>query len=130
MIKLKIVLITILIVGEVLSVFAHHSQTLYDLTKSVTYEGTVSRVSWSNPHTFFFVDGAAIVGSNGPALERLGVEGPGPGSLEKEYGWAKDSLRVGDKVQVIGNPRKDGKAMLLLRGVTLPDGKKLNAKPE
>jgi hypothetical protein len=130
MIKLKIVPITVLILVGVLSVGAHHSQTLYDLTQSVTYEGMVSRVSWSNPHTFFFIDGATIAGSNGPAVERLGVEGPGPGSLEREYGWAKDSLKIGDKIQVIGNPRKDGKPMLLLRGVTLPNGKKLNAKPE
>ena len=128
--KFNIAVVTILLMAGTISVFAHHSQTLFDTTKTVTYEGTVTRVSWSNPHTYFYIDAATMVGDSATTVERLGIEGPGPTSLEKNFGWAKDTLKIGDKITVTGNPRKDGKPNLLLTGVTLPSGKKLTAKPE
>ena len=114
----------------VFSAFAHHSQTLFDTTKTVTYQGTISRVSWSNPHVYFFIDAATTAGGTGAPMERMGIEGPGPTSLEKNFGWTKETLKVGDKVMVTGSPRKDGKPNLLLTGVTLPNGTKFVAKPE
>ena len=41
-------------------VFAHHSQTQFDLTKTVTIKGTVTEVDWSNPHTFFYIEGTIV----------------------------------------------------------------------
>jgi hypothetical protein len=36
---------------------AHHSfEAEFDRTKTVTLTGTVTKVEWMNPHTYFYID--------------------------------------------------------------------------
>ena len=50
---------------------AHHSQSMFDTSKEIVIEGTVSRFDWVNPHMYLVV---ATTGPDGrPAL----VEGEG-----------------------------------------------------
>ena len=45
---------------------AHHSQSMFDTTKEIVVEGTVSRFDWVNPHMYIVV---ATKGPDGrPAL--------------------------------------------------------------
>ena len=37
-------------------VFAHHGVAGYDMTKTITLHGTVTKLEWSNPHCVIFMD--------------------------------------------------------------------------
>ena len=52
--KLKLLVAVALLAGAI-PVLAHHSFAMFDLTKDVTYEGTVVEYRWENPHTHIIV---------------------------------------------------------------------------
>src|SRR5882762_5713426 len=60
--------------------FAHHSQSQYDTTKKIAIEGTLQEISWSNPHTLFYIF-AKPADDAGAKEQRWIVEGPGPRGL-------------------------------------------------
>jgi hypothetical protein len=106
---------------------AHHSQSQFDTTQTITVEGTLTAASWVNPHSLFFVTGTAVTGNT--ATLKWECEGPNPRMLETA-GWLKAETKIGDKVTVTGHPRRDGRPELLLTGVTLANGKKISFQPE
>ena len=116
-----------LVVGVAANMFAHHSQAQFDVTKTITLEGTLTAVSWSNPHSFFFLSGKPADDKDA-VIQRWAIEGPSPISMER-YGWTKETAKPGTKIIMAGNPRRDGKPDLLLLSITL-DGKKVAFKPE
>lgn len=117
----------ILITGLSANLYAHHSQSQFDVTKTITLEGTLTAVSWSNPHSFFFLNGKPIDDKDA-AVQRWAIEGPSPLGMER-YGWTKETAKAGTKIIMAGNPRRDGKPDLLLLSITV-DGKKVTFKPE
>jgi len=99
---------------------AHHSTAEFDLTRSVTITGVVTKFTWANPHSYIELD---VDGEHW----RLEVEAL---NLLRRYGWTKDSLKSGDKISCIGAPAKDP-ATLAQKCFTVefPDGRKLQATP-
>ena len=106
---------------------AHHSQTQFESTLTVTIEGTLTRASWRNPHSLFVVQGKATAGAGGE--QEWLVEGPSPNQLIRN-GWTNEVSKVGDKVTFVGRPRRDGKPELLLLRVTVADGKTFSFIPD
>jgi len=104
-----------LLVGPVLAC-AHHSVALYDASRIVDLEGTVTAVSWTNPHVRFSIVGTDATG----AVEKTwAVEMTSISTLRRrklEAGFVK----VGDKVRAAGNPARDGSAVLYARNILLP----------
>ena len=83
---------------------AHHSFAAdFDADKPITLTGTVTKVEWANPHTWFFVD----VKSPDGKVANWGLELAGPAQLVR-VGWRRDSLKVGDMVTVEGRLARDG----------------------
>jgi len=117
-----VLLVLICLVGAGTSL-AHHSMAGFDASKQVTIEGTVTQVNWTNPHSLFYVEGK-LAGSSEGALKKWVFEGPAPTSLLKQ-GWTKESLNVGDKITLIGNPSRGGSAFALLKEVVTASGKRL-----
>lgn len=107
--------------------YAHHSQSQFEPEKTISVEGTLTKASWSNPHTLFVVEGKKV-GSTDAAQEWT-VEGPTPRQLESK-GWGRTVSKAGDKITFEGRPRRDGQPELLLLSVTLADGKTISFKPE
>ena len=105
-------------------VAAHQSQSAYEPTRTVTIEGTVLAVSWANPHSLFFVNAKPIDTPNAP-MQRWSVAGPNPRALEG-FGWMRTDAKVGEKVQMTGRPRRDGKPDMLVVGVVTAAGKKIS----
>jgi hypothetical protein len=100
---------------------AHHSFAAeFDITKPVRLSGKVTRIEWTNPHTYFYID---IVDSNGK-VTNWAIEGPSPGALSRRS-WNKDDLKIGDTVVVEGYRAKNGSNLANGRRVTLPGGRKL-----
>ena len=87
-----------------LPALAHHSYTMFDMEKSVTLEGMVKEVQWTNPHIWvqLLVKDAAT----GKEVE-WSIEGASPNMLARA-GWTRHSLNAGDKAMVVLHPVKEG----------------------
>jgi hypothetical protein len=101
--------------------FAHHSAAAeYDLSKTVTLQGTITKVEWTNPHIYFYVD---VKDASGEVVQ-WAIAGASPIGLFRD-GFKKDSLKVGDSVTVIGFPAWKVEHLADMKSVTLADGRKL-----
>jgi hypothetical protein len=98
---------------------AHHSFAAeFDGTKAIRLTGTLTKVEWTNPHTYFYID---VKEENGNAM-KWGCEAGSPGALSRR-GFKKGDLKLGDTVIVDGYRAKDGSRLVDARRVTLPDGR-------
>lgn len=120
-------LMSLCLAGAAVTVGAHHSQSQFDSEKTVSVQGTLTRLSWRNPHTLFLMQGKLMNGTD--AEQEWALEGPSPAQLTRS-GWGSTVSKVGDKVTFRGRPRRDGKPELLLVSVTLADGKTFNFSPD
>jgi Family of unknown function (DUF6152) len=101
---------------------AHHSFAAeFDGNKRISFQGVVTKVEWTNPHTYFYVD----VNDSGRVVN-WAFETAGPNLLSR-LGWKRDSLKVGDRVTVIAYPAWDGAKVASARTVVLADGHKVFA---
>jgi len=104
----------------VAAVSAHHSFAAeYDANNQVTLVGTITKVEWTNPHTWFFVD---VKDPQGQVVN-WAIEGGAPTVLYRE-GWKPTSLKAGDEVTVTialakDKSKKQGNAYQF----KLPDGR-------
>jgi uncharacterized protein DUF6152 len=101
---------------------AHHSfGAEYDASKPITLTGVVTKIEWTNPHSFIYLDVKDEKGSTA----NWKLEGYPPGVLYRT-GWKKDvSMKVGDTVTITGWRARDGTNWAHSREVKLTDGKKL-----
>ena len=106
-----------------LTAWAHHSFAMFDLTKDVTYSGTVVEYRWENPHTHIIVKVDPGAGDSS-TVGTWDVEG-GATNIMGRQGWNRASFRAGDKITVIAHPMKDGSKGASLFYALLPDGKRL-----
>jgi len=83
---------------------AHHSYTPYDLDRTVTVEGVVTKFLWANPHVYIDIDIETESGADGHQI--LAVEGLSPQSL-RNLGWSASSLAPGDRVTATVYPARD-----------------------
>ena len=108
------------------SVFAHHSNVGFEVTKVLTITGTVKDLRWANPH--IWVDILVDDGKGGKA--EWSLEGRPPGILIRS-GWTRNALKAGDTVTIDYSPAKDGSKTGLIARVTRGDGTVLeNAPPQ
>ena len=84
------------------SAAAHHSYAMFDRTKQIKLQGVFRQFEWTNPHIFIEL---AVPGANGEM--KYSIEGTSPGVLRRQ-GWKYDDLKIGDKVEVMMSPLKDG----------------------
>jgi hypothetical protein len=104
-------------------IFGHHSVSAeFDVNRQSTYAGVVTRVEWSNPHIYFYVD----VQDANQKVTNWAFEGAGPNTLAR-LGWLRDSLKVGDRVTVVAYPARDGAYVASAREVRLSNGRKVLA---
>ena len=96
---------------------AHHSASMFDFRKTETYEATVKKYQWTNPHGWLFL---SVKNAEGAEVE-YGVELTSPNLLMRR-GWRPTTFQVGDKVTVITNPMRDGSPSGRVVSVTKADG--------
>jgi hypothetical protein len=101
---------------------AHHSfGAEYDASKPITVTGVLTRIEWTNPHSFIYIDVTDEKGS----VANWKLEGYPPNVLYRN-GWKKDvTMKPGDRITVSGWRARDGSNWAHSREVTLPSGKKL-----
>lgn len=82
---------------------AHHALAgEYDLNRSITVTGTVTKVEWANPHVRLYLN----TNRSGDVMHWQ-LEMPSPNLLYLN-GLKIDTLRIGDRVTVSAYPARDG----------------------
>ena len=95
-----LVMAAVLVAGT--AAYAHHSYAAtYDVTKVVKLEGKLVQFVYRSPHSFVTIQAPDEQG----ASQRWAVEWSGTGQLAGQ-GVTRESLRVGDEVQIVGRPSR------------------------
>jgi Family of unknown function (DUF6152) len=119
---LKLVLYSLPLLAPIASAVAHHSFAAeFDATKPVRLVGAITRIEWTNPHSYFYL---AVKNSQGE-LVTWGCEAGNPGALSRR-GWTRGDIKLGDTLIVDGFLAKDHAHLVDARRVTLPDGRILS----
>ncbi len=101
---------------------AHHPFTAeFDANNLKSFTGTVTRIEWTNPHAHFYVD---VKEEDGTANWNFEL---GPLLVLRRLGWRQDSLRIGERVTVVGYLAKSGAKKANAKSVMLSDGRKVFA---
>jgi hypothetical protein len=83
---------------------AHHAFSAeFDAKKPIKLTGSVTKLEWQNPHTWFYID----VKDESGKVTNWGMEMASPNLLTRN-GWSRSSMKVGDVVTVDGFLAKDG----------------------
>ncbi len=98
---------------------AHHGGAAFDQTETLTLSGTVTELSFANPHVLIYFD----VTKDG-ATEKWSGWLTAPNKLARA-GWTKRTLNPGDQITIAGRPHKGGSHILQIRRLVGPDGKEL-----
>ena len=113
--------LALLAVGAAGPALAHHSAIAeYNVEKPVKVTGTVTKVEWSNPHIWFYVD----VKNPDGTVTNWGFSGGAPGVLQRR-GISRTSMKPGDVVIVEGFRAKDGSTNGSGNNVTFEDGRRV-----
>ena len=79
--------------------FAHHSFAAeFDITKPVTLVGKVTKLEWTNPHAYVFVD---VADAKTGAVTNWEIEMGSPNGLTR-LGWTRNLVKPGDGVTIDG----------------------------
>ena len=96
---------------------AHHSHANYEAIKWTDLSGNVMEMQWLNPHVWVYIE---TKDAKGEAV-MWALEGGSPAALTRG-GWKKDTVKVGDKINVKCHVAKDGSNNCLLGFLTTPGG--------
>ena len=106
-------------------IWAHHSFSAeYDAKKPIKLSGAVTKVEWMNPHVYFYID---VRDEQTGKITNWALEMGAPAVIQRN-GWTRNSMKIGDIVQVEGSQAKSGLPHGNARSVILAaTGKKLGA---
>ena len=103
---------------------AHHSVfAVYDINDSVTIEGVITEVWFKSPHIRIYVE---VTGEDGNKVI-WDTHGHNPSALRRR-GWVRDTLNVGERIAMSGDPTYDGSPKMFIRTITREDGSLLENK--
>ncbi len=97
----------------------HHSYQMFDRDKRITYQATVTRVEWTNPHIWIF---GTVEDPKTKKKVEWGFEAGGGTAGATRQGWKKSHFAPGTAVTVLGNPLRNGEPGAGIIKVTLADG--------
>lgn len=98
--------------------YAHHSFTAeFVADQTATLKGRITQVWFRNPHVRYLM----VVENEDGEEETWDARGSPVVWLARK-GWTKDTIKVGDTVEMYGYLGRDGMKMLSIITITLEDG--------
>jgi hypothetical protein len=95
---------------------AHHSFSAeFDADKPVKLTGIVTKVEWTNPHVWFYIN---VKDEATGQVTNWGAEMGPPHGLQRQ-GWRRETLKIGESVTVDGFQARNGENRMNARTVTL-----------
>ena len=104
--KTKLLALAAFILGAAASaqVLAHHSFAAeFDSNAKIDLHGVVTKVDWTNPHTYIYIE----VENDAGEIEEWGLEMGSPNGLMRR-GWTRNTLEIGTEVIIQGTRARDG----------------------
>jgi hypothetical protein len=106
--------------------FAHHGVAgQFDIEKSITVTGVVTRVRFTNPHSYLYFDSKNEAGETESRRCELRS-----GSLLKRKGFTPDLFPIGSTVTVTGSPDRRDPLTCYTETITFEDGRTLTRYDE
>jgi hypothetical protein len=94
---------------------SHHSFAAeFDVNRPVKLTGTVTKIEWTNPHAWLFIDAKNDNGS----VQNWAIELVGINDLLR-LGWGRDKVKTGDVINVDGFGAKNGTSTANAASVSL-----------
>jgi hypothetical protein len=94
---------------------SHHSFAAeFDINRPVKLTGTVTKLEWTNPHAWIFIDAKDDDGK----VQNWAIELVGINDLLRR-GWGRDRVKTGDVINVDGFGAKSGTNIANASSVTL-----------
>jgi hypothetical protein len=122
---ISIVAVTLGLLLVSIPALAHHGTNLYDMSKTTTLKGTITKFEWGNPHNQIYFD----VTDDKGVVSHWNAETEPP-AVMSESGWTRKALAPGDQVTVYLNAAKNGATVGILQKIVLADGKELVARKQ
>jgi hypothetical protein len=98
------------------SVFAHHGFGRFDLSREVSYSGTITRFDFVNPHSYLYFD---TVDEDGNVLS-VKCEMRAATHLRRA-GWDESIFVVGAHIELEGNPHRDDPTSCYMEDIKIND---------
>jgi hypothetical protein len=94
---------------------SHHAFAAeFDINRPVKLSGTVTKIEWTNPHAWLFIDSKQDNGS----VQSWAIELVGINDLLR-LGWGRDKVKPGDVINVDGFGARNGTNTANAASVTL-----------
>jgi hypothetical protein len=123
----KVVTLSVVVVGLLMAaapLFAHHGRgAAFDMQNQRTLKGTVSQISWRNPHVVIYMD---VKGDDGKVVT-WSFENSGTTNLALA-GYDKNTLKVGQEITAVANPARNGTPVGIIIKFVTADGKELMSR--
>lgn len=104
-----------LLLAGAMAVQAHHSfAAQYDNTKPVNMTGALTKLEWTNPHVYIYID---VTDAKTKKVTNWAFE-MGPPHMLQKSGWKKNALKIGEVLTIDGWLARDGSNSANARRVT------------
>jgi hypothetical protein len=114
-------LLTVLVLASVESVRAHHGVGTFELNKSVTFTGTLTKIELINPHSWLYFDVREADGK----MSKHRCEMRSAHVLRRS-GWTKDLFPVGQAITVEAAPDRADPASCYLNTIRFANGNRMD----
>ena len=110
------------------SAWAHHNMSAsFNFDDRVTITGVLTRVAWTNPHTYLSVESK----SSDTSGQTWSMEGPSPNYFRThDISRTEFENAISKTVTAELSRARDGSQSGLIRTITLPDGKVISLCPQ
>ncbi len=103
-------------------VFYSHPNS-QELIGYVHFFPPATEIWFRNPHVRYYVE---LINQQGKK-ESWDVRTSSPSLLVRK-GWTKETIKVGDEISIFGHPGRDGRKLLSVISIKLPNGSSLGQK--
>jgi Family of unknown function (DUF6152) len=118
-----LVAVTAMLLGAAAPILAHHAFSAeFDQSKPIKLSGEITKLEWTNPHAWLFID---VKGPDGKVVNWR-LEMGAPNALLRA-GWSRSDIKPGTAVTVSGFLARAGGSVGNAFQVRLPDGRDLFA---